>query len=325
MRRLKLTIDSPDRDGERELLIERFPFRLGRALDNDLPILCPSVSGHHLQIESDGEAVCITDMGSTNGTRLEGMTLPVKKPQPVDFPAQLEIGDVELQLDAATPDETVFTMAESATRLREMVDEVVRQSNANDQTRPFFEILSGPGSGRRFFLQPDGTETAIGTDDEADIFLDLPELPPRLGTVVWEGTRCRLISDVEALRHNDAPFEERRLHSGDQFVVGAVELLFYDPLEDALDALGGDDNRKAMPTTLDDDKPVSDDEASSENKPTLPVQPRKNSADSGDTAPVVKNDDGPAASWGAVEIFLLTMSAVFLVGTLVLFFILFST
>ncbi|HEX6487421.1 MAG TPA: FHA domain-containing protein [Candidatus Dormibacteraeota bacterium] len=46
---------------------------LGRALDNDFVLRDPCVSGHHARLEMHGDQVAIVDLGSTNGTSVNGM------------------------------------------------------------------------------------------------------------------------------------------------------------------------------------------------------------------------------------------------------------
>jgi pSer/pThr/pTyr-binding forkhead associated (FHA) protein len=70
--------------------------RLGRAEDNDFPIDHPSVSSHHCEVTLDLNAVSVRDLGSTNGTFVNG--------QPVQQAAlasgqSLLIGDVEFVLE----------------------------------------------------------------------------------------------------------------------------------------------------------------------------------------------------------------------------------
>jgi hypothetical protein len=48
---------------------------LGRAADSDIRVEAPDVSRHHLRIERRGDRVEITDLGSTNGTRVNGERL----------------------------------------------------------------------------------------------------------------------------------------------------------------------------------------------------------------------------------------------------------
>lgn len=77
-RQAELTIESgPDaghtyRAGESAL-------RLGRSPDNDLILRDPATSGHHARVERRGEQFFIVDLGSTNGTLVNGEPIQEKE------------------------------------------------------------------------------------------------------------------------------------------------------------------------------------------------------------------------------------------------------
>ena len=45
---------------------------LGRGTDTDIHVVAPGVSRHHAQVRWNGKRAEIVDLGSTNGTTLEG-------------------------------------------------------------------------------------------------------------------------------------------------------------------------------------------------------------------------------------------------------------
>lgn len=53
---------------------------LGRAADCDLIVAEPCVSRHHAELRRTGDSVLLTDLGSTNGTRLNGQILSQSLP-----------------------------------------------------------------------------------------------------------------------------------------------------------------------------------------------------------------------------------------------------
>ena len=53
--------------------------RLGRSPDNDLILRDPATSGHHARVERRGEAFWIVDLGSTNGTLVNGEPIQEKE------------------------------------------------------------------------------------------------------------------------------------------------------------------------------------------------------------------------------------------------------
>jgi pSer/pThr/pTyr-binding forkhead associated (FHA) protein len=77
--------------GEVQLLIESGPdsgqkfkmssstVRVGRSPDNDLILRDPATSGHHARLERRGSQYFITDLGSTNGTLVNGEPVQEKE------------------------------------------------------------------------------------------------------------------------------------------------------------------------------------------------------------------------------------------------------
>ena len=59
----------------------RAPLRLGRALNNDIVLSQPFISGHHLQLTASADgAVVLEDLGSRNGCWVEGVRLQAPTP-----------------------------------------------------------------------------------------------------------------------------------------------------------------------------------------------------------------------------------------------------
>ncbi len=72
---------------------------IGRVDDNTFPIAEPSVSSHHCEVLLRGAEVLVKDLGSTNGTYINGqrITESVLKPSQI-----LRLGQVELRLESET-------------------------------------------------------------------------------------------------------------------------------------------------------------------------------------------------------------------------------
>jgi pSer/pThr/pTyr-binding forkhead associated (FHA) protein len=63
---------------------------VGRLSDNAIELVDPSVSSHHAELSVSGQDYILKDIGSTNGTRLNGKSLPA------DQERTLRDGDVVL-------------------------------------------------------------------------------------------------------------------------------------------------------------------------------------------------------------------------------------
>ena len=55
--------------------LERFPMTVGRRATSDLKLGDPSVSGRHARFSRSDELLVLEDLGSTNGTLVNGDTL----------------------------------------------------------------------------------------------------------------------------------------------------------------------------------------------------------------------------------------------------------
>jgi hypothetical protein len=87
---------------------------IGRGVDNDVVLDHPTVSRHHAVIESTGLDYFITDLGSRNGTRVNGRT--VRERRPLACGDKIRFGQVRatfiVQQDASAP--TLQQAGESA-------------------------------------------------------------------------------------------------------------------------------------------------------------------------------------------------------------------
>jgi DNA-binding NtrC family response regulator len=92
-----LVIEGPDRGVSARMTGRRFA--IGTASDNDLALTDRGVSRHHLVLESGPDGVTVIDLGSTNGTRLDG----VRVVRAIAEPRQrIAIGATVLSIESAS-------------------------------------------------------------------------------------------------------------------------------------------------------------------------------------------------------------------------------
>jgi hypothetical protein len=72
--------------------------RLGAEIDNDLILNDQYVSGYHARLRWDGAVWWIEDVGSSNGTIVDGQICPPHVPQPLRNGASLKLGDMVFEL-----------------------------------------------------------------------------------------------------------------------------------------------------------------------------------------------------------------------------------
>lgn len=81
---------------------------VGRSQEADVMLRHPSVSRRHAQIVVDGEGVQVEDLGSTNGTRVDGVLLKPGEPVRLTRRARIAFGEVELIVEGL-PEPTAET------------------------------------------------------------------------------------------------------------------------------------------------------------------------------------------------------------------------
>jgi hypothetical protein len=99
-------VQAGPRTGE-EIAVRSPVLTLGQGSQNDVVLGDDSVSTTHARLEYASGAWLITDLGSTNGTYLEGTRLPPNVPTPLPYGSQVRFGGLRLVFDrvpAADPD-----------------------------------------------------------------------------------------------------------------------------------------------------------------------------------------------------------------------------
>ena len=93
---LKLVLLSPGMTGRsHELKVDRTT--IGRVEDNTFQIAAPSVSGHHCEVLLRGAEVSVRDLGSTNGTYINGERITESALKSSQI---LRLGEVEMRLES---------------------------------------------------------------------------------------------------------------------------------------------------------------------------------------------------------------------------------
>src|SRR6266481_1856807 len=77
---------------------------VGRAPDNDVVLHEPSVSRHHARFDVGAGGVSVVDLGSANGTTVNGAELEPRIPRALAAGAAVTIGSYSLVLRLPRPD-----------------------------------------------------------------------------------------------------------------------------------------------------------------------------------------------------------------------------
>jgi hypothetical protein len=91
--RLKITKGNP---AGKTVDIGETPVTVGRASDNTVSLDDPAISGRHFSVRGEGRRITLQDLGSTNGTYLNGKRITQAAMQAGDV---IAVGEIEFTLE----------------------------------------------------------------------------------------------------------------------------------------------------------------------------------------------------------------------------------
>ncbi len=142
---------------------------IGRAPDNDVPLVDSRVSRYHARIEFDGTQYTITDLKSTNGTFLANAKLLPGVPQPWTPDQALRVGKHWLRLQCAAEPRPGVRVSRGPSGLRETPTAMTR---ADGSTIDPGLIRSSAGPGRvAIFLDADQIAASPGSATSASLII----------------------------------------------------------------------------------------------------------------------------------------------------------
>jgi len=93
-------------DGTEQIIpITRASFDIGRVAANELTLPDTKISRHHVRLLFEGDRISLIDMGSRNGTIVNGQALKPNEPSPIRPGESFTIGPYTLTLESNTPPE----------------------------------------------------------------------------------------------------------------------------------------------------------------------------------------------------------------------------
>lgn len=114
--------------------LDREEVFVGRNAQNTISVDDSAVSGRHCSITRDGHRYTLVDLGSTNGTRLNGATVTKSVLRPKDI---IQLGAVELMFDGQDVETDDITAASSTTTRVEALSEPIAVPDSFKTASPF--------------------------------------------------------------------------------------------------------------------------------------------------------------------------------------------
>ena len=210
---------------------DRRQILLGRRGGVDVLLPHPRVSLVHARIERRSGGWVLTDEGSTNGTRLNGLQLDVGQPRPLKDGDRIAIADFQVQV--ALREKALDWQAESSSSLaRRMASEVLERLGPGD-AHPRLEVLDGPQAGVRLSIEAQRTYV-LGRAAQGDLRLDDVDMWRERAALerTDEGITIRELAPSAQLEvEGERVAGARRLSDGEVVRFGGSRLVYRDPAE----------------------------------------------------------------------------------------------
>lgn len=197
-------------------MVSQLEVDIGRSPTCAIRLPYPSVSGRHLRLVRSDDRWHVCDLGSKNGTLLDGRSIEPGEPVELSDGSRLRISNILITAVLSEDAGDGFTLTETGTMLRKLIADTDHEIGgayfeSGDETR--FEL---PDSA--FGLQP----------DEAT-----PFLIDRRGHGFWLTPLGHLTADG-----NDVPSDGLALLNGVTLAANAGQMwTFYDPLQTYMEEL----------------------------------------------------------------------------------------
>ncbi len=151
-----LILTLAEKGGEaKELSFEQTEIRVGRVRDNEIVLPKGNVSKHHCRLLLEDDQLLLEDLGSTNGTYVNGRR--ISEPTPITAADRIFVGDFILRLaEGMGEDESAFPHAPSVPEAGSLSTALPRRPLPPPPPMRSHEEGSGPFSGRTLHAEGSG-------------------------------------------------------------------------------------------------------------------------------------------------------------------------
>lgn len=235
---------------------------IGRADDSGVKLVGSSVSRKHAQIQIADNNCFLIDLGSGNGTFLNGAKVSPNKETLLRHGDLISIDNYNLSFNAI--DEMLSSsfneITDSDVLEVKLLKKVLRA--IDKESIPSIEVLNGNFVGKKFFLTDDIEEVTIGRDESSEFEIREYVISRQHAKILRKNGRW-LLEDIKSKNGtylNNRRVTQEELHDGDRIALGTIVLIFRNPKEADLEAINVQARRQARPSqNIEEEQPENND------------------------------------------------------------------
>ncbi|MDD5308418.1 MAG: FHA domain-containing protein [Deltaproteobacteria bacterium] len=211
---------------------------VGRARSCDVCLPDMAVSTHHAEIRLQGTDYAASDLGSLNGTTVNGRPLVAHRPRVLRNGDVVQVAGFGILFRLGVATGPAERRDESLRQARELMGAILARTGKESVVRALVAV-SGPGRASRFELPPPPAKVVVGRASSCGIRLDDPDVSREHAEIVV-GTEGVLVRDLKS-RNGVVMGKERvdaaLLEPGSSFSVGSTTLALEHPSDQGLAAI----------------------------------------------------------------------------------------
>ena len=210
---------------EQEYELGKTSITLGRAMTNDIILSDARASRSHARLECSPAGCRIIDLGSSNGTRVNGLRIDQVDLKPGDT---ISLGNTQFRFEVApsAPVDANVTMLYSEADLDLAMDREVLPVSIHETSTPSLVIFTSEKTWE--FSLEDIDSVTIGRTEGNPVIIEQAKVSRRHAEVVRKGGIfiLRDLGSTNGTWHKNERVDEMILQDGDIFRIGQAQLVF---------------------------------------------------------------------------------------------------
>ncbi len=209
---------------EQEFELAKARISLGRAITNDITLSDVRVSRDHAFLESDPAGYTLVDMGSSNGTRVNGIQIERATLKVGDT---ISLGNQQLRYEIADPSEEAdLTQIDTQAQLDQTINQEFLPMAINETSNPCLVVFTDEKTWR--IDLDDLDQTSIGRDESCSVMIDTTNVSRQHAEVVFKGGVFVLkdLGSTNGTWVRDQKVDQWILNDGDVFRIGPAQIIF---------------------------------------------------------------------------------------------------
>ncbi len=215
---------------EQEYELGKARVSIGRAATSDIPLSDGRISRMHARLECVGDACTLVDLGSSNGTYVNGQRVERVLLQPGDV---ISLGGSRLRYELApAAEELGMTVIDREADLDQALDQEVLPFAINETSQPRLVVMTPQRTWE--VLLEDIDSLSIGRTDANQLVLEHAKVSRQHAEVQRKGSLfiLRDLGSTNGTWHGETRIEQLILQDGDEFKIGEATLVFKSGFEE---------------------------------------------------------------------------------------------